>query len=730
MFVLVTQASANIMTLTEGWQVRLSETDNWIPATVPSTLMGVLTANGIEPETVPASCWYRTTFNLPALKKGEHVILNFDGISYRANVWLNGHQIANSQQMFGTFRQFEFDVTKQISQKNELTVEVLRAQPGEPNTGFVDWNPRPADESMGIFREVSLKTCGPVSLTHSAVRSRVNSKTLDEAWLTIATELTNYSDNVVSGKVKGTADGHPFECPVTLAAGEKRALTLAEEIHVEQPRLWWCHQMGQPERCDLHIEFVEDGKMSDSEDVRFGIREIRSDLTEEGYRRFTLNGQPVLLRGAGWTDDIYLRDTPETNRLQLEYVRDMNMNTVRLEGFWGTSQNLYDLCDELGLMILVGWSCHWEWEDYLGSPCDERFGGINTPEKIELIARSFEDQVMWLRYHPSIIGWFVGSDMLPKPELERQYLSFLKDNDDRDYIIKMAGPYEYVGPSYWYLPDAPGGAFGFNTETGIGAQLPVKESLEKMIGKQLFPIDNRWDPFCTVSASAMNSLKQLNEVIHYRFGDANDIDTYLRRADLLNYESTKAMFESFRARWPHTTGIIQWMLNGARYGVKKANASVQLIYDYDKHAVFAVNETLQPAELKASMQLIKKGTSTQNEKSIAVAPGTVVKVFDIDITDTPAAFLFLKLVDQEGQETHNEYFLVTEADTYDWTKTSWVNTPITHYASYTMLDEMCTRSCDVTVKETGSDYEVTVSNPSDKVAFMIRLTAKQNTRIT
>ena len=122
MFVLATQASANIMTLTEGWQVRLSEADSWIPATVPSTLMGVLTANGMEPKTVPASCWYRTTFNLPTLKEGEHVILNFDGISYRANVWLNGQQIANSQEMFGTFRQFECDVTKQISQKNELIV--------------------------------------------------------------------------------------------------------------------------------------------------------------------------------------------------------------------------------------------------------------------------------------------------------------------------------------------------------------------------------------------------------------------------------------------------------------------------------------------------------------------------------------------------------------------------------------------------------------------------------
>ena len=124
-----------------------------------------------------------------------------------SDVWLNGQQIANSQQMFGTFRQFEFDVTKQISQKNELTVEVFRAQPGDPNTGFADWNPRPADESMGIFREVSVKTCGPVSLTHSAVRSRVNTKTLDEAWLTIATELTNHSDKAVSGKVKGTAMG-------------------------------------------------------------------------------------------------------------------------------------------------------------------------------------------------------------------------------------------------------------------------------------------------------------------------------------------------------------------------------------------------------------------------------------------------------------------------------------------------------------------------------------------
>ena len=748
-----------------------ANTDGWITAQVPSTLMGVLTANGIEPEALTAedyakidktqfekSWWYRTTFNLPALKEGEHVLLDFDGICYRANVWLNGQQIADSQEMVGSFRQFEYDVTKQIANNNVLAVEVFRAQPGEPNIGFVDWNPRPADESMGIYREVRVKTCGNVAISHSAVRSRVNTETLNEAWLTVATELKNLSDHPVEGVVKGTADGHSFNFPVTLAAGEKCRFVAPSEIHVDKPRLWWCHNMGKPELCDLHVEFVEGDKVSDAEDVRFGIREIHSYLTDEGYRGFTLNGKKVLLRGAGWTDDIYLRDTPETNRLQLEYVRDMNMNTVRLEGFWGTSQNLYNLCDEMGLFILVGWSCHWEWEDYLGSPTEEPYGGIVTPEKIALIAQSFEDQVMWLRYHPSIIGWFVGSDRLPKPELEKQYQQFLSQEDDRDYITsaknlkselsgwsgtKMAGPYEYVDPTYWYLPEAPGGAFGFNTETGIGAQLPVKESLQKMLGDKLFPIDDRWNILCTASSAEMNSLKQLNEVIHYRFGDAKDIDEYLRRADMLNYESTKAMFESFRVRWPHTTGIIQWMLNGARpgiywqlydyykqpnasyYGVKKGNAPVQLIYDYYDKAVYAVNETLETASLKASMKLLKDGNITVDAKQIEVSAGAVVKVFDINMADAPAKFLFLKLEDDKGNEiTTNEYFIPAGKDSYDWSKTTWVNTPITQYTSYAMLDGLCTKDYKLDVKNNDGGYMVTVSNPTEKVAFMVCLKAK------
>ena len=267
-----------------------------------------------------------------------------------------------------------------------------------------------------------------------------------------------------------------------------------------------------------------------------------------------------------------------------------------------------------------------------------------------------------------------------------------------------------------------------------------------MLGNNLFPIDKRWDILCTASSSAMNSLSKLNEVIHNRFGDAKDIDEYLYRADMLNYESTKAMFESFRARVPHTTGIIQWMLNGARpgiywqlydyykqpnaayYGVKKGNAPVQLIYDYHQKAVYAVNETLEPVAFKSSMQLIKNAGNEKKEQEVKVEPATSVKVFDIDMGDDPAAFLFLQCLDADGKTFEsNEYFLITGEDTYNWSATTWVHTPITQYASYKMLDEMTVRTCELSVEKKQADsYEVTVTNPSDKVAFMIRLTAKDS----
>ena len=793
-------AQAETLTLSKGWLVQSSakvsmkgavlsmpnaDVDGWYEAAVPSTVMGVLTTDGVEPEALTAedyqridkkrfdvSWWYRTTFKVDSSKSKvkslkPHVLLSFDGICYRANIWLNGHLVAGKDKVAGTYRQFTFDVTPYIREQNVLAVEVFRAQPGEPNIGFVDWNPRPADESMGLFREVKVKTCGDVSVSHSSVRSRVNTETLQEAWLTIDAELTNHTGKTVKGVLRGTFDGHQLTTSVTLAPHERRMVTLATDAHIDKPRLWWCHTLGKPELYDLCMEFVQGGEVADAENVRFGIRDIKSHLTPAGYRIFTLNGHDVLLRGAGWTDDIYLRDTPERNRQQLEYVRDMNMNTVRLEGFWGTSQSIYDLCDELGLLLLAGWSCHWEWEEYLGAPCDPHYGGITSDANIKLISKSFNDQVLWLRHHPSIIAWFLGSDRLPVPDLEWRYRDFLATCDDRPVVIsakqmestisglsgsKMEGPYDYVSPAYWYDPQAPGGAYGFNTETGVGAQLPVRESLQKMLrGASLWPVDKRWNILCTASSSEMNTLARLTEVIDARFGVSKNINEYLHRADLLSYEGTKAMFEAFRVNAkPHSgqvrerglaTGIIQWMLNSARpsiywqlydyylqpnaayYAVKRGNQLVQLIYDYQRRAVFAVNETLRPVTLNAAMRLIAGATDRQEQTMLTLEAGTVVKAFDIP--DTSDAFLFLKATDATGSEMAvNDYFLPAKRDEYDWKKTNWVTTPITRYASYRTLDSLPRITCQLTSRRISNGYELTLSNPSSTVAFFQRLIVK------
>ena len=114
------------------------------------------------------------------------------------------------------------DITKIVREKNILAVEVFRAQPGEPNIGFVEWNPRPADESMGIFREVRVVMNEEVSMENSAVHSKVNTETLDEAWLTVETQLTNESEQAVKGQLIGTLEGKTFSIPVSLAAGESK----------------------------------------------------------------------------------------------------------------------------------------------------------------------------------------------------------------------------------------------------------------------------------------------------------------------------------------------------------------------------------------------------------------------------------------------------------------------------------------------------------------------------
>ena len=782
---------SNEILLSDGWKVQSSLKANvggevisskdaivedWYEAKVPSTIMGVLTDNGlyadafestnyknIDRTQFDSSWWYRKEFKLDKLNSDNNVILELDGLSFSANIWLNGKLVANKDEIRGTFRRFNLDITNFVADNNVLAIEVFKAQNGDPNIGFVDWNPRPADESMGLFREIRVQVSNSVRLSNSFVHTKVNTESLDEAWIYIETQLKNFTDKEVVGELKGYLENQTFSFPITLKANEEKIVKLGSEetsmLHMKNPRLWWCNNLGTPELYDLKLEFVVNNQVSDKEELKFGVREIKDYFTDNGYRGFILNGKKVLIKGAGWTDDIFLRDTPKSNEIQVKYVKDMGMNTIRFESIWGTSQNIYDMCDKYGLLAMVGWSCHWEWENYMFSP-ENDFGCINSPDDIELVSKYFVDQVTWLRNHPSIICWMGASDKLPNPDLEKIYLKLCKELDTRPYLnsakeqtssvsgpsgTKMFGPYEYVAPNYWYEDKKFGGAYGFNTETGIGAQLPVIESIQKFIpSDKMWPLNEAWDYHCTASSSHMNNLNVLNKVLEQKLGTPKDLNDFLKKADFINYDGTKAMFEAFRANLPNTTGIIQWMLNSAwpslywqlydyyliptasYYAVKKANAPPQLVYDYKDNSLIYINETEDKSDKLACIKILSKDSKIIYEvyEPITGSEQLSSKVFDFNKSLVGSTDIFLNLELRDSNNllvAENFYAIPAEKDEYYWDQTDWCYTPSKKYSNmkYVSALPQAEVKTQVTYKQENNTIvaKVTITNVSDNIAF-------------
>ena len=125
------------------------------------------------PKDSPFRCswWYRTEFRVPDGAKGQHIWLHFNGINYRANVWLNGHKLAGAADMLGTYRIWEFNVTPLLARKgaNVLAVETFAQTETDLGINWQDWNPAPPDKNMGIYSDVYVRTSGPVEIRYPQV---------------------------------------------------------------------------------------------------------------------------------------------------------------------------------------------------------------------------------------------------------------------------------------------------------------------------------------------------------------------------------------------------------------------------------------------------------------------------------------------------------------------------------------------------------------------------------
>jgi len=791
------QSSKNISV--EGAEISIEAvvSNDWIPAVVPSTVLGTLVANDlikdpffgenlkdIEKEQFECPWWYVTNFELSTKEAENYALLSFDGINHKANVWLNGNLIADSKSIDGAFRITGFDVSKNIiAGNNILAIEVIPPVPGDFSIGYVDWNPSPPDGNMGVFRPVTLKLNGGVGIENPFVQTKVNLATLKEADLTISAELVNYTNKTIIGKLIGSIESVEFDQTVTIEANSKKTVEFSAEDYAQlkfnNPRLWWPIHLGDPNLYDLDLEFRINDAISDTSQTIFGIREFEDYWLNEIHRGYKVNGQKVMIKGGGWTDDLFLMDNDESLEAQIKYVKQMNLNCVRLEGFWGKDHKLYDLCDEHGILLMVGWSCHWEHELHLGVPVNERFGGVYKPEHIEHVSKAWEEQVIWLRNHPSIFVWTVASDKVPITALEQKYIeTFAKYDPDRPYLnstggvgsdqhvigsedviseisgssgVKMLGPYAYTAPVYWFTDTNFGGAYGFNTETGPGAQVPQIDSLKKMIPEdQLWPMGDSWDYHCGRYEFA--DLSRFKEAINERYGEPDSLEDFDRKAQAMNYELMRPMFEAFQVHKKRSTGVVQWMLNaawpkmywqlydyylnptGAFYATQKACLPLSLIYNYGDHQIYMINDYLYDVEtLHAQIRIYDIQSNLLFEKNISTnaLKDSSKSIFQLEEIEELSStyFLDLRLFDSDNKEiSNNFYWLSTQEETLDYEADLGdfaYHTPSKEYADLTLLSALPKVNLDINYKYENLDSEqkivVDIENNSDKIAFLINL---------
>ena len=800
------------LALTDGWNLQSSskveqsgdviskpsfQPHNWYGVTVPTTVVSALVKDKVLPDpfygmnlrkfpgvTYPigtnfsnvamdpdspyaASWWYRKTFTLPAADAGKTVWLNFRGINYRANIWLNGKQIAKSEEVAGAWRTYEFNITDavKIGGENALAVQVFAPTETDLAITFVDWNPAPPDKNMGLWREVYIATSGPVALRYPAAMSQVDSD--GNAKLTVSAQLKNATNQPVKGTLKGNIESMQFSQEVELAPNETKDVVFDpgqySQLSLTKPRLWWPAQMGSPELYSLQMQFDVNGKISDHAEIKFGIREVKSEVDQNKSRLFSINGKRILIRGGGWSPDMMLRENSQRLHDEFRYVKDMGLNTIRLEGKLETEE-FFNLADKEGILVMAGWCCCDHWEHW----------GKWKPQDFEIAKASLESQVYRLRSHPSLVMWLNGSDGPPPPDVEQSYLDVEKrllfpvptvssasgaaTTVTGESGVKMSGPYEYVAPSYWTedsLGSANkcklgqcGGAHGFNTETSPGPAVPPIESIKEMLPKDhWWPIDDWWN--FHAGGGEFKDIHVYTDALTARYGKADTLEDYTFKAQLMNYEGIRAMFEGYSRNKYTSTGVIQWMLNnawpsmiwhlydwylrpaGGYFGAKRAMEALHPVYGYDDHSVWVVSSQYADAKgLKLTTKVYNLDMTEKfsQETSLDAAGDSTQKVLTLpDLTDpSPVYFLTLRLEDSTGQLVgSNFYWLSTKQETLDWSKSNWYMTPTATFADYTALSQLPKVKLKVTsrTEHKGDDTltHVTLENPSKSLAFFVRL---------
>jgi hypothetical protein len=786
-----------------GEEISLSgfSLSKWQPAVVPGTVLTTMLENREVPDPFYGlnnlqikdiyetgrdhyTYWFVNDFQQKK-QEGEQVWLNFRGVNYSCDVFLNGKKV-NNERHYGMFLRQIYNITNLLSSKgeNRLAVIVYPIDPvGNPNGGqggdgviarnvshqYVagwDWIQPIRDRNTGIWDKVTIETTQAVNLQNPHVVTHVPGVRLPgekqaPAVIETSAELVNTETTSVTGKIVVEIGGEKIEKEITLPSNSTREVNLPELIF-NNPKLWWPAGYGEQNLYTTTMKFVVDGKVSDEEQITVGIREIQRKWNDRTRSmQIAVNGQKIFIKGGNWIiSDAMLRFSPERYDAEIRYHRDMNLNLIRI---WGGAlperPEFYEACNKYGLLVLqdfwMSGDCNGRWTDPMKK--DDQWTRRKYPDDHNLYLESVADMVKMIRNNPSLAMWCGGNEITPPQDiLDVMRDSILTKLDDTRFFIEYSNSdsmsYNFLGGNgdgpYGIQPDSifwQHRTWPFNSEVGsvgVGDAVSLRRFLPKE--NEVIPVEKKGPEAVTDDVWTYHKYIGYGKSIE-AYGAATNMEDFARKAQLVNYNQYRALMEGFSSHmWDWYTGSIIWKTqnpwtalrgqmydyyldpNACLYGLRSGSEPLHVMCNPATKMVSVVNNSF--TEQNDLMLVAKAFDMAGNEKLI-----TQVIVY-INPSSAKPIMSVAPYLKQVGSDKDGSFLLLQLKNQKQEVLSENLYWFPNAEGQYSGLQTMPVSKLQVTAKKSGSNKVlVTLKNPAGApVAFFNRLAvvnAKTNERV-
>ena len=693
---------------------------DWITATVPGTVLASYINIGAVPHPNYAdnvdqisesffrsNFWYRDEFEVGDELDGEQQWLHFDGINWKANVFLNGQRLGRIE---GAFMRGRFNVTgilkkgtnhlavevicndhfAAVKEKDENTTQYNGGILGADNPTFHatvgwDWITTVRGREVGIWNEVYLTATGMVTLSDPYVKTELSSDK-KTAHVTPSVYVRNNSSLPVNGTLSGWIGDTRFEKPVTLPAHTEQEIAFSPrqfpQLSGNSFQLWWPNGYGEPYLYDAGFAFAPTSnqrvKASQPSSISYqaGLREMTYVDAKDSLRIY-VNGRRFIPLGGNWGfDEHNLLYRSREYDIAVGYHRDMHFTMIRDWVGQVADEAFYEACDRHGIMV---------WQDFwLANPADGP-----DPYDDMLFLRNAEDHLRRIRGHASI-GLYCGrNEGFPPVAIDRKLREYVHTlSPGMEYIshssgegVSGGGPYRALPMKEYFLRQTG----KIHSERGMPNVMNIESLRRTLSPDALWPQSPQWGMHDYTLQGAQRS-SEFNQLVRMGFGEAKSAEEFTRWAQLINYNGYRGMFEATsRSR----AGLLLWMSHpcwpsmvwqtydyyfeptAAYFGAKKACEPLHIQYNALTDSIEIVNHsaglckgvtaTATVFDLSGKRMRQQKGRLDSHEDT-SQAWIKLSKLMPSAPSDV--YFLRLTLTDQQGIVSENLYIMGREENNY------------------------------------------------------------------